>query len=167
MWCMLLLQKPDTPAVAGRMRSEEPVGVPAAQVPYPDQRWTYGYRLIANDREGLEYRNRFTPELCQTIAKCMMARQEHRPDLTQLQTDITNALGAAPPPLPAWVREFFGRDNPPRVPARAMYTDVDLENMDPFNPYPADNDDNLVDPPTPPRRRRTRKAPLEELTYQN
>lgn len=166
---MLLLQLPDFPPIAGRMTSEEPAVVPPAlDVPFEEQRWTYGYRLIADGDEGDEYRANFTPALCETIAKCMMARQEHRPDLTQLQADITNAIGNPPPRLDPRVRRFFGSEATPPVPWRALYTDVDLQNMDPFDPYPAGNsDDEQADPPSPKRRRRTRKVPLEDQAYQD
>lgn len=172
MLCLLLLQKPDFPPVPGRMKSEEPAIVPpAADVPYQDQRWTYGYRLIAEDDEGQEHRQKFTPALCETIAKCMMARQEHRPDLNQLQAAITNALGNPLPRLDASVRRFFGVEATPPVPWRSLYTDVDLLHMDPFDPYPDDPPGQEVDPPSPnPRkrkRRRTRQAPLEDLAYRN
>lgn len=172
MWCILLLQTPDFPAVAGRMKREEPAIVPpATDVPIQDQRWTYGYRLIRNNAEGREYREKFTPALCEMIAKCLMARQEHRPDLNQLQTAITNALGNPLPRLDARVRRFFGAEATPPVPWRSAYTDVDLLNMDPFNPYPDDSEGEEVDSPSPnPRkrkRRRTRQAPLEDLAYRN
>lgn len=150
------------------MRSEEPAVVPPAlDVPVQDQRWTYGYRLIANDAEGQEYRDNFSAALCETIAKCMMARQEHRPDLVQLQTGITNAIGNPPPRLEARVRRFFGSEATPPVPWIGAYTDVDLQNMDPFDPYPQqDSDDEPVDPPAPKRkRRRTRKEPFEDRAY--
>lgn len=153
------------------MRSEEPAIVPpAADVPVQDQRWTYGYRLIAGDAEGQEYQQKFTPALCEAVAKCLMARQEHRPDLNQLQTAITNALGNPLPRLDAKVRRFFGREAKPPVPWRSAYTDVDLLHMDPFNPYPHDPEGEEVDPSPNPRkrkRRRTRQAPLEDLTYQD
>lgn len=154
------------------MKREEPAIVPpATDVPIQDQRWTYGYRLIRNNAEGREYREKFTPALCELIAKCLMARQEHRPDLNQLQTAITNALGNPLPRLDARVRRFFGAEATPPVPWRSAYTDVDLLNMDPFNPYPDDSEGEEVDSPSPnPRqrkRRRTRQAPLEDLAYRN
>lgn len=149
------------------MRSEEPAPIPpAVNIPYEEQRWTYGYRLIANNAEGQAIRARFTPALCETIAKCMMARQEHRPDLSQLQTDISNALNPLPR-LPRTVRRFFGSDAPPPVAWLSEYSDVDIQNMDPFDPYPGYNDDELVDPPPPRRRRRTRQTPLDERAYQD
>ncbi|KAI7780757.1 hypothetical protein LA080_015548 [Diaporthe eres] len=170
MWCILLLQTPDFPAVAGRMKSEEPPLVPpATDVPIQDQRWTYGYRLIADDDEGREYQQKFTPALCEAIAKCMMARQEHRPDLNQLQADITIALGNPLPRLDARVRRFFGSEATPPVHWRSAYTGVDLLHMDPFDPYPDDPEGEEADSPSPnPRRRkrrRTRQAPLEDLAY--
>ncbi|KKY39029.1 hypothetical protein UCDDA912_g00936 [Diaporthe ampelina] len=152
------------------MTSEEPAGVAYNAVPTQDQRWTYGYRLIQNTPEGQEHRDNFTPALCETIAKCLMHRQEHRPDLVQLQADITNALGNAPPRLPARVRRFFGNDPPLPVPWYSAYTDVDLQHMDPFDPYPDVHDEDLVDPPapSPPRkRRRTRQVPLMDRAYQD
>lgn len=156
------------------MKSEEPPPVPpATDVPIQDQRWTYGYRLIADDDEGREYQQKFTPALCEAIAKCMMARQEHRPDLNQLQADITNALGNPPPRLDARVRRFFGSEATPPVHWRAAFSDVDLLEMDPFNPYPyvvdpkGEEDDSLSLNPRRRKRRRTRQAPLEDLAYRD
>lgn len=161
MFCLLLLQHPDFPPVAERMFSEEPPQV--NPVPVPDQRWTYGYRLIEDSEEGREYRDRFTPLLCETIARCLMHKQEHRPDLVQLQGIITNALGNAPPGLPGNVRRFFGSDAPPPLPPYAAFVDVDLQNLDPFDPY---NGYRYLDesPPGPPgspspRRVRRRRSP--------
>lgn len=168
MFCLLLLQEPDFPPVAGRMTSEEPAGVAYDTVPTQDQRWTYGYRLIENTPEGQEHRDRFTPALCELVAKCLMHRQEHRPDLTQLQADVAAALGNPVPPLPARVRRFFGNDPPMPVPWYSAYTDVDLLTMDPFEPYPQDDEDpeDLPSPsPRPRKRRRTRQVPLEDQAY--
>lgn len=170
MFCLMLRQHPDFPAVAGRMRGEEPPFVaPANDLPIEDQRWTFGYRLVEDSADAREYQRNFSRVLCETVAKCLMARQEHRPDLNQLQTIITNAMGNPVPPLPARVRRFFGSDAPPPVPWRNAYTDVDLLSMNPFDPYPDDPEGEAVDPPTPrPRgrkRRKTRQAPLEDRAY--
>jgi hypothetical protein len=163
MFCTLLLQAPDFPPVAGRMLSAEPAPPPGGQVAYDDQRWTYGYRLIENTPEGQEYQTRFTPLLCDTIARCLMAKQEHRPDLVTLQNTIAGALGNPPPRLPGTVRRFFGSDAPPPVPWYSTYSDADLAQIDPFDPYPEFGDVEDEPPDTPPRRRRrTRQAPEDQ-----
>lgn len=166
MFCTLLLQEPDFPPVAGRMRSAEPPQWDP--VPMRHQRWTYGYRLIADDAEGQGYRQRFTPLLCETIAKCLMAKQEHRPNLIELQRIITGAISNGPARLPDAVRNFFGDDAPPAVPRFLDYTRFDLETMDPFDPYPGVSDSPIPATPPPPRgrrRRRGRHAPLEDRAY--
>lgn len=156
MFCLLLLQHPDFPPVAGRMFSAEPPQYDP--VPARHQRWTYGYRLIQDSQEGQEYRDRFMPLLCETIARCLMHKQENRPDLVQLQRIITGALGNPPPRLPNTVRRFFGSDAPPPVPWYANSVDVDLGTMDPFTPYHGFRylDDGPADPADPSSRRRVR-----------
>lgn len=141
------------------MRSEEPPIVPPAiDVPFADQRWTYGYRLIAPGDAGDTYRYTFSTALCETIAKCMMARQEHRPDLNQLQAAINAAINPQPR-LPGTVRRFFGAEASPPMPWRGAYMGVDLTTTNPFDPYPGEGP-NLDDfSPRPRRRRRTRQAP--------
>jgi hypothetical protein len=167
MFCTLLLQEPDFPPVAGRMRSAEPPQYDS--VPSRHQRWTYGYRLIEDSAEGEEYRNRFTPLLCETVAKCLMAKQEHRPDLVTLQNIITRALGNPPAQPPRAVRNFFGPDAPPPVPWYATHFDIDLQQMDPLRPYEYYERLGLEaeGPASPPRRRRrrTRITPLEDRAY--
>ncbi|KAG8165063.1 hypothetical protein KVR01_005338 [Diaporthe batatas] len=135
------------------MRSEEPPQYDP--VPSRHQRWTYGYRLIDDSAEAQDYRNTFTPLLCETIARCLMHKQEHRPDLVQLQRIITNALGNLPPRLPVNVVRFFGSDAPPPVPIYAPFSD--LGTIDPFDPYPGlrylDDIEPWEAPDSPPRKR--------------
>lgn len=163
----MLETEPDFPPVAGRMRSEEPPIIPPAiDVPIQDQRWTYGYRLIEPGDAGDTYRNIFSQELCETVAKCMMARQEHRPDLNQLQAAINAAINPQQR-LEARVRRFFGAEASPPVPWMGVWVDVDLTQIDPFDPYPDGVGLILIDPddtPRPRRRRRTRQAP-EDAAY--
>lgn len=154
MWCLLLLQYPDFPPVAGRMTSEEPPGIAAAAVPRDDQRWTYGHELIGPSMMGQALRTKFTPALCETVAKCLMARQEHRPDLQQLQAIITAALGSPPPPLPAEVARFFGNDPAPPAPWRMRFQTVATQDLDPWGAYSDEEGDDA--PPARPRRRRPR-----------
>lgn len=164
MFCTLLLQEPDFPPVAGRMRSAEPPQFDP--VPMRHQRWTYGYRLIADNAEGQGYRQRFTPLLCETIAKCLMAKQEHRPNLIELQRIIRVAISDGPA-LPDAVRNFFGNDAPPPLPPFLDYTSFDFATMDPFDPYPGFSDSPIPPPIREPRRRRRRgrHAPLEDRAY--
>lgn len=158
MFCMLLLQRPDFPPVAGRMESAEPPQF--NPVPIRHQRWTYGYRLIEDSEEGDEYRARFSPLLCETIARCLMHRQEHRPTLVELQGIITNALGNPPPPLPNDdVRNFFGSDVQPPLRWYSQHLNLDLERMDPFDPFPGFHYLEEVtrdEPEAPAQRRRVR-----------
>ncbi|POS81279.1 hypothetical protein DHEL01_v200329 [Diaporthe helianthi] len=167
MLCLVLLTHPDFPPVAGRMLSQEPPG--NGPVPAQDQRWTYADRLIEGSQEAQEYRARFTPLLCDTIARCLMHRQEHRPDLVELQRIITNALRDPPIRLADDIQRFFGSDAPPPVPIYAPYIGVDIGRLDPFDPYPGHRylDDTVPDdsPDSPPRRRVRRRVNHDDQSY--
>ncbi|KAG6354492.1 hypothetical protein INS49_004509 [Diaporthe citri] len=119
--CMMLVD-PDLPPYAGRMTSQEPAN------PTPDQeRWTYGWSLLD---PAEPWANLYQQSLIDLVARCLMAKQEHRPTLQQLQTVITQELA-----LPAnqnvpnyWTNTFFADPQPPRPP-------VDTENVNVIDPF--------------------------------
>ncbi|KAL1856316.1 hypothetical protein Daus18300_010801 [Diaporthe australafricana] len=150
------LPYPDFPPVAGRMTSEEPPGIPEANVPRNEQRWTYGHDLIGPSMMSQQLRTQFSQPLCETVARCLMARQEHRPDLQQLQATVAAALGAAPqaPLLPLEVPAFFGNDPPPPPPWRMRFQTVDARDLDPWGAY--SDEEGAGSPPAAPRPRRRR-----------
>lgn len=123
----MTLLDPDLPPYAGRMTSQEPAN------PAPDQeRWTYGWSLLDPTEQ---WNNQYQQGLIDLVARCLMAKQEHRPTLQQLQTAITVELA-----LPAnqdqnvdpyWTNTFF-RDPPPPQPPPDTES---LTSVDPFMDY--------------------------------
>lgn len=121
----MTLIDPDLPPYAGRMTSQEPAN------PTPDQeRWTYGWSLID---PAESWANRYQQPLFDLVARCLMAKQEHRPPLQQIQTIITQQLA-----LPAnqnvpvyWTNTFFREPKPPRPPGDTE----NISNVDPFWDY--------------------------------
>lgn len=98
MWCAMELCEPLFPPAAERQPQWEPPAPPAGAPPGPqalptnDQYWTYGSTLLsrANVR-------RYGRPLCETVARCLLRRPEHRPQLAALQqtVDAQIAAGAA------------------------------------------------------------------------
>lgn len=130
--CMTL-RDPDLPPYAGRMTSEEgppPVG---GTVPVQQQRWTYGWSLLDSAEPWL---NRYQRQLIDLVARCLMAKQEFRPTLQQIQTIVTQQLGA-PPPIanvpPIWTNTFFAQPPAPQPPRDTEFADP----LDPFWDYRA------------------------------
>lgn len=119
---MTLIQDPDWPPYAGRMATEEPPN------PTPDQeRWTYGWSLLnPND----PWSNMYQQSLRDLVARCLMAKQAHRPTLQQIQTTIDTELAMpANAAVPAyWTNTFFLDPPPPRPP-------VDTENISNIDPF--------------------------------
>lgn len=118
----MTLRDPDLPPYAGRMISEEPAN------PTTDQeRWTYGWSLLD---PAEPWTNMYQQALIDLVARCLMAKQAHRPTLQQIQAIITAQLA-----LPAnqnvdayWTNTFFSDPPPPRPP-------VDTENVNDIDPF--------------------------------
>ena len=147
---MMTLQKPQFPPVAGRLVKDEPAGVPYYLVPRDEQRWTYGYDLIDPDPENewaQMLQGRYGMHLCEVVARCLMNKQEHRPNLQQLQDWITAELappagGGRPPDDSAaarvpWGWRYLQFGNPPPPTASWGVADTGVENgdIDPFWDY--------------------------------
>lgn len=117
---MTLIQDPDQPPYAGRMTSQEPPN------PTPDQeRWTYGWSLLdPNDPWSTMYQQ----PLLDLVARCLMAKQAHRPTLQNLQTTIDTELAASAAVPAYWTNTFFLDPPPPRPPR-------DTENINNINPF--------------------------------
>lgn len=117
-----MLVDPDIPPFAGRMTSQEPAN------PTPDQeRWTYGWSLLD---PAEPWTNMYQQSLIDLVARCLMAKQEYRPTLQQIQTIITQEL-ALPANLAVpnyWTNTFFADPQPPRPP-------VDTENISNIDPF--------------------------------
>lgn len=122
------LRDPDNPPWAGRMTSQEPA------FPTPDQeRWTYGWSLLDPVEPWL---NRYQRPLIDLVARCLMAKQEFRPTLQQIQTIITRELASANFPAnanvpPYWTNTFFAQ---PRLPQPPRSTEF-AKPLDPFWDY--------------------------------
>lgn len=130
--CMTLCS-PEYPPYAGRMTSEEPPPPAGGIVPYNQQRWTYGWPLLDPNEPWL---NRYQRPLIDLVARCLMAKQEFRPTLQQIQTIITQEL--ASPNFPAnanvpayWTNTFFRQ---PRLPQPPGITEF-VKSLDPFWNY--------------------------------
>lgn len=116
----------DQPPHAGRMTTEEP----PAPVPGPQERWTYGWSLLDPTEQWLGMYQR---PLIDLVARCLMAKQELRPTLQQIQTIITQQL-ALPVNIavPAyWTNTFFGQPPPPKPPQISEF----VNELDPFWDY--------------------------------
>ncbi|KAG6361235.1 hypothetical protein INS49_009459 [Diaporthe citri] len=128
--CMTLAE-PDFPPYAGRFKTDEPPN------PTPDQeRWTYGWSLLDNSDPDLaapQWRGMYSPALRRLVARCLMAKQDHRPELQDIQARIDTAL--AQPHLqvvpPYWTNTFFREPPPPRPPRDTE----DVNDIDPFWDY--------------------------------
>ncbi|KAH8744670.1 hypothetical protein F5883DRAFT_722163 [Diaporthe sp. PMI_573] len=118
----MTLLDPDFPPYAGRMTSQEPAN------PTPDQQhWTFGYALLD---PADPWTARYQQSLIDLVARCLMAKQAHRPTLQQLQTIITQELALpANQNVPAyWTNTFFVDPQKPRPP-------VDTENINNIDPF--------------------------------
>lgn len=129
----MTLRNPDLPPYAGRMTSEEPPPPVGGTVPSNQERWTYGWSLLDPAEPWL---NRYQRQLIDLVARCLMAKQEFRPTLQQIQTIITQQLGApaaianVPPP---WTNTFFAQPPAPQPPRDTEFADP----LDPFWDYRA------------------------------
>ncbi|KAJ0120639.1 hypothetical protein J7T55_015369 [Diaporthe amygdali] len=122
--CMTLMD-PDQPPYAGRMASQEPPNST------PDQeRWTYGWSLLD---PAEPWAAQYQQSLIDLVARCLMAKQEHRPTLQQIQTVITQELTLpANQNVPAyWTNTFFREPRPPKPPEDTE----DLSDIDPFRDF--------------------------------
>ncbi|KUI66988.1 hypothetical protein VM1G_02307 [Cytospora mali] len=141
MYCLMTFEEPQFPPVAGRFTKDEPGGMAYGLVPRRQQRWTYGYKLVDPDpanEQTQELQTRYGTHLCEVVARCLMNKQEHRPNLQQLQDWVTAELspppGGGPPPadspaapVPArWKADMLG--NPPR-PRPGLTRMVNFSNM--------------------------------------
>lgn len=123
----MTLTDSDIPPYAGRMTSAEPANVT------PDQeRWTYGWSLL-DPREPWATNNMFSQGLRDLVAACLMAKQEHRPTLDNIQQVIDQQLAvAANQQVPQyWTTTFFREPPRPRPPPNT----VDVNTIDPFWDY--------------------------------
>jgi hypothetical protein len=81
--------------------------------------------------------------LIDLVARCLMAKQEFRPTLQQIQTIITQQLAlpvnAAVPAY--WTNTFFGQPPPPKSPRISEF----VNELDPFWDYR--KHDWIGDPP--------------------
>lgn len=111
---------------------------PQALVPLPadQERWTYGWSLLDPNEQWV---TQYQPALTDLVAKCLMARQEFRPTLQQIQTVITQQLAVpANATVPAyWTDTFFGQPPRPHPPE-------DTEFVTRINPF-WDYDENVQD----------------------
>ncbi|KAI3392688.1 hypothetical protein diail_5288 [Diaporthe ilicicola] len=125
--CMTL-HDPDQPPYAGRMTTEEP----PAPVPIDQQRWTYGWQLL--DPAEPWWLPLYQRPLVDLVCRCLMARQDFRPSLAQLQAIITANLALpANQNVPAfWTNTFFGDPQPPSPPEG---TNTRRRDIDPFFDY--------------------------------
>lgn len=134
--CMTLAN-PDSPPFADRMTSEEPPPPASGPLPADQQRWTYGWSLLDPSEPWL---NRYQRPLIDLVARCLMARQEHRPTLQQIQAIVTAQL-AAPPAAPNgpananvpayWTNTFFAQPPLPQPPRDTEF----VADVDPFWDY--------------------------------
>lgn len=129
--CMTLCL-PESPPSAGRMTTEEPVLPAGVPVPAPQERWTYGWSLLSPVEPWL---GKYQRPLIDLVARCLMAKQEFRPTLQQIQTIITAQLGipgsvAATVP-PYWTNTFFSVPRPPQPPRDTEFANP----LDPFWDY--------------------------------
>lgn len=146
----MTFEQPPFPPVAGRLRRDEPPGIPYALVPRNRQRWTYGFKLVdpsPNNAESQAIQARYGNHLCEVVARCLMNKQEHRPTLQQLQDWATTALtpppGGGPPPAGStatavyagWKAALFGNPRAPTVPWRLKDTGFSNSDIDPFWNY--------------------------------
>lgn len=124
--CMTL-HDPNIPPYAGRMTAAEPAGV----VPIDQQRWTYGWQLLDLTEP---WNALYQQPLINLVCRCLMAKQDHRPDLAQLQAMITAnlALPANQTVPPIWTNTFFADPQPPTPPEE---TDIRRTDIDPFFDY--------------------------------
>lgn len=123
----MTLTDADMPPYAGRMTSAEPAN------PTPDQeRWTYGWSLL-DQREPWANNNMFSQALRDLVATCLMARQEHRPTLDNIQQTIDQQLAlAGNQQIPQyWTNTFFREPPQPRPPEDTE----SVNNIDPFRDY--------------------------------
>ncbi|KAI7780758.1 hypothetical protein LA080_015549 [Diaporthe eres] len=129
--CMTL-RNPDSPPYAGRMRSEEPPTPLGRTPPANQQRWTYGWSLLDPTEPWL---NKYQRPLIDLVARCLMAKQEFRPTLQQIQAivmqELANAANAAVPAY--WTNTFFAQPRPPQPPRNTEF----VEEIDPFWDYRA------------------------------
>ncbi|POS81278.1 hypothetical protein DHEL01_v200328 [Diaporthe helianthi] len=118
----------------GRMTSAEP----QAPVPLPahQERWTYGWSLLDPSEQWV---TQYQPALTDLVAQCLMAKQEFRPTLQQIQTIIIQQLAVqANTDVPAyWTDTFFRQPPRPRAPE-------DTEFAARINPF-WDYDDDVQD----------------------
>lgn len=139
--CMTLCN-PDSPPYAGRMTTQEPAPPQGGTVPAGQQRWTYGWSLLDPAEPWL---GRYQRPLIDLVARCLMARQEFRPTLQQVQAIVTqelaNPANANVPPY--WTNTFFAQ---PRLPAPPRAA-ANVSEVDPFWDY-------RTHKPIPTRRRR-------------
>lgn len=123
--CMTL-RYPDLPPYAGRMASQEP----PPPVPADRERWTYGWSLLdpAEQWGGI-----YQPALIDLVARCLMAKQEFRPTLQQIQNVITQQLALpANANVPAyWTTTFFGQPPTPKPPRVTEF----VNELNPFWDY--------------------------------
>ncbi|KAG8163387.1 hypothetical protein KVR01_006684 [Diaporthe batatas] len=124
----LTLLDPDMPPYAGRMTSAEPPNVTPTQ-----ERWTYGWSLL-DPLEPWATNNMYSQALRDVVAECLMAKQEHRPTLNNLQQRITQQLAmAANQVIPQyWTNTFFREPRRPRQPPPDT---ADVDTIDPFWDY--------------------------------
>ncbi|KUI57802.1 hypothetical protein VP1G_05087 [Cytospora mali] len=150
MYCLMTFEEPQFPPVAGRFTKDEPGGMAYGLVPRRQQRWTYGYKLVDPDpanEQTQELQTRYGTHLCEVVARCLMNKQEHRPNLQQLQDWITAELtpppGGGPPPadspaapVPAgWKADMLGNPPRPRPGWRVATTGWSNSTVDPFWNY--------------------------------
>lgn len=118
----MTLTDPDLPPYAGRMTNQEP----ANPAPHKE-RWTYGWSLLDPSEP---WSGMYQQSLVYLVARCLMAKQAHRPTLQHLQTIITQQLALPTNQnVPAyWTNTFFSDPDPPRPP-------VDTENVNDIDPF--------------------------------
>lgn len=125
--CMTL-RYPDLPPYAGRMVTQEP---PPPVLPH-QERWTYGWSLLDPAEPWL---GMYQQSLIDLVARCLMAKQEFRPDLQQIQNIITQQLAMpanANANVPAyWTTTFFGQPPTPKPPRVTEF----VKDLEPFWDY--------------------------------
>lgn len=139
MHCLMTMETPQFPSVAGRMTADEPLGMAYGLVPKTQQRWTFGYKLVDRDPNNAQtqaLQAQYGIHLCQVVARCLMNRQEHRPNLQQLQDWIMAALTPPAAPVPAaWKAAWLGNPRPPRAPWQVVDAGTRNSDIDPFWDY--------------------------------
>lgn len=85
-----------------------PPGAPPGPRPVNDQYWTYGATLLSRDNI-----RRYGRPLCETVARCLLRRPSHRPQLAALQQTVDAQIAAGPAVNRDARRQFRQPPEPP------------------------------------------------------